>query len=76
MISERENQQPVGRVSPQGDTRSLAEANADVGLRCANPTYEAIQANDWKQLAGALKNSPNLNGDPLLIQREMRHDFP
>jgi type I restriction enzyme R subunit len=31
----------VGRVSPQGDTRLLAEANADVGLRCANPTYAA-----------------------------------
>jgi type I restriction enzyme S subunit len=34
----------VGRLSPQGDTRLLAEASADAGLRCANPTY----AGDWQ----------------------------
>jgi len=27
---------------------------------------------DWRTLAGSLKDSPNLNGDPLSIQREMR----
>ena len=31
--------QPVGRVSPQGVTRQTPVTAADVGLRCANPTY-------------------------------------
>ena len=58
MISERENQQPVGRVSPQGDTRSLAEANADVGLRCANPTYAAtLPTNEAHMLRAAEPSS-------------------
>ncbi len=30
---------------------------------------------DWRKLAGSLKNSPNLNGDPLTIQQEMRHEW-
>lgn len=30
---------------------------------------------DWRQLAGSLRNSPNLNGDPLAIQQEMRHEW-
>jgi hypothetical protein len=35
------------------------------------PTHAA----GWQQWAGALKASPNLNGDPLAIQREMRHEW-
>jgi len=41
---------PVGRVSPQGVTRQATDAlsaatpPADVGLRCANPTYETPDA--------------------------------
>jgi hypothetical protein len=31
--------------------------------------------NDWRHLAGSLKNSPNLNGDPLTIQQELRHEW-
>lgn len=30
---------------------------------------------DWKQLAGVLKSSPNLNGDPVLIQQAMRNEW-
>ena len=30
---------------------------------------------DWKRFAGLLKTSPNLNGDPLAIQREMRREW-
>lgn len=30
---------------------------------------------EWRQFAGALKDSPNLNGDPLVIQQEMRHEW-
>jgi len=30
---------------------------------------------DWKQFVGSLKNSPNLNGDPLAIQQAMRHEW-
>ena len=37
---------PVGRVSPKGVTRQVPDGGAaggaeNVGLRCANPTYEA-----------------------------------
>jgi len=37
---------PVGRVSPQGITRqaSAGATTENVGLRCANPTYEAGRA--------------------------------
>lgn len=43
MNTERQTHNPVGRVSPQGVTRQMAdaEADADVGLRYANPTYQA-----------------------------------
>jgi hypothetical protein len=30
---------------------------------------------DWRVLAGSLKGSPNLNGDPLVIQQELRHEW-
>ena len=33
------------------------------------------QAADWKRWAGALKDSPNLNDDPLVIQQNMRHEW-
>ena len=33
------------------------------------------QPNDWQRFAGMLKDSPNLNGDPLMIQQEMRHEW-
>ena len=39
------------------------------------PVSPAIQSDDWKPLACSLKNSPNLNGDPLAIQQEMRHEW-
>ena len=32
-------------------------------------------AGDWLRFAGALKDSPNLNGDPLAIQQAMRHEW-
>ena len=30
---------------------------------------------DWKQFVGVLKSSPNLNGNLLLIQQEMRNEW-
>jgi hypothetical protein len=30
---------------------------------------------DWRHLTGLLKDSPNLNGDPLDIQQAMRHEW-
>jgi hypothetical protein len=43
MNAERQTHTPVGRVSPQGVTRQAvdADANANVWLRYANPTYQA-----------------------------------
>jgi predicted DNA-binding antitoxin AbrB/MazE fold protein len=35
----------------------------------------ATQHTNWQQWAGALKASPHLNGDPLAIQKEMRHEW-
>lgn len=32
-------------------------------------------AADWKRWAGVLKDSPNLNDDPLTIQQAIRHDW-
>ena len=29
----------------------------------------------WQHFAGALKNSPHLNDDPLTIQQSMRHEW-
>ena len=48
---------PVGRVSPKGVTRQVPGVDAagcaeDVGLRCANPTYEAGCA-DSGEVGGA-----------------------
>ena len=61
MSSERKSQQPVGRVSPQGVTRQSPDSGADVGLRCANPTYAA----EWREIAF---------GDFVALQRG--HDLP
>ncbi len=30
---------------------------------------------DWRHLAGSLKNSPNLNDDPPVIQQDMRLEW-
>lgn len=30
---------------------------------------------DWRRWAGVLKNSPNLNEDPVAIQHTMRHEW-
>jgi hypothetical protein len=32
-------------------------------------------ADDWERWAGVLKDSPNLNGDPLALQQAMRHEW-
>ena len=62
MSSEQINtSHPVGRVSPQGVTRQLASdaENANVGLRCANPTYGA----EWPEVN--LKSITSILGDGL-----------
>lgn len=35
----------------------------------------AARCIDWRHLAGALKDSPNLNDDPLVIQQDMRLEW-
>lgn len=30
---------------------------------------------NWKSFVGSLKTSPNLNGDPLFIQQEVRREW-
>nr|VFK29142.1 MAG: hypothetical protein BECKLPF1236A_GA0070988_107142 [Candidatus Kentron sp. LPFa]VFK36756.1 MAG: hypothetical protein BECKLPF1236C_GA0070990_106901 [Candidatus Kentron sp. LPFa] len=32
-------------------------------------------AGDWREFVGALKGSPNLRGDPVMIAREMRDEW-
>lgn len=36
---------------------------------------EAAAPRDWRQLLGSMKDSPNLNDDPLAIQQAMRHEW-
>jgi hypothetical protein len=69
-------------LKPNGSLQFLEPAPHQASAPCRvlvtfteQPVSPAIQADDWKQLAGSLKNSPNLNGDPLVIQREMRHEW-
>ena len=38
-------------------------------------TAAPTQPADWKRWAGVLKDSPNLNGDPVAIQQAMRHEW-
>ena len=35
----------------------------------------AASSNTWQSFAGALADSPNLKGDPLVIQQDMRHEW-
>ena len=69
-------------LKPNGNLQFLEPAPNQASAPCRvlvtfteQPVSPAIQADDWKQLAGSLKNSPNLNRDPLAIQREMRHEW-
>lgn len=40
------------------------------------PAQEAAtEPKDWRQLLGSMKDSPNLNDDPLAIQQAMRHEW-
>ena len=41
------------------------------GRQAASP----ITAMDWRQWAGVLKDSPHLNEDPLVIQRDIRNEW-
>jgi type I restriction enzyme S subunit len=58
--------QPVGRVSPKGITRQVLDEAAvggeDVGLRCANPTYEGWKSTTLGQICaaqgGAIQTGP------------------
>lgn len=34
-----------------------------------------ITAMDWRQWAGVLKDSPHLNEDPLVIERDIRNEW-
>ncbi len=40
----------------------------------ANPAPSAPSV-QWRHFAGMLESSPNLNGDPVILQRDMRHEW-
>lgn len=48
-------------------------------LRLTKTTTDAAsgsgRSGDWERWMGVLKDSPNLNGDPLAIQQAMRHEW-
>jgi predicted DNA-binding antitoxin AbrB/MazE fold protein len=75
--------QAIEAISKAGVVRPLEPVQFDdneplVILRLtktfANPTPPA-QSAVWQHWAGVLKSSPNLNGDPLTLQRDMRHEW-
>jgi len=68
MNAERQTHTPVGRVSPQGVTRQESGADADVGLRCANPTYQAGATGNIKETPK--KHQRNTKENLLSILRE------
>lgn len=35
----------------------------------------AVPPTDWRSLVGTLQNSPNLNGDPVMLQQDIRHEW-
>lgn len=55
--------------APVAASRRVLVTFTDAALPAATP------AADWRQFAGALKDSPNLNDDPVRIQQEMRDEW-
>ncbi|MBF0461089.1 MAG: hypothetical protein HQL87_06815 [Magnetococcales bacterium] len=59
------------------------EAESLVILRLSRPPAHPVRQDQpppvepagWRRFAGILKASPNFNGDPVAIQREMRDEW-
>jgi hypothetical protein len=69
-------------LEPNGQLHFLKEVPASVSnsrhvlVTFTEPASAAVNTpNDWKQFVGSLKDSPNLNEDPLTIQQAMRHEW-
>lgn len=69
-------------LEPNGHLNFLEEAPAPVSasrrvlVTFTEPAVAAsTPAKDWKQFAGTLKDSPNLNGDPQAIQQDIRDEW-
>jgi hypothetical protein len=69
-------------LQPNGSIRFLEPSPPSAAAPChvlvtfvETASHSTAPAQDWKHLAGTLKGSPNLNGDPLAIQQEMRHEW-
>ena len=75
--------QAIEAISKAGVVRPLEPVLFDdneplVILRLTKTYLSAVPSvppAEWRQLAGVLKSSPNLNGDPLILQRDMRHEW-
>ncbi|MCK6392042.1 MAG: hypothetical protein L6Q40_13685 [Azonexus sp.] len=69
-------------LEPNGHLHFLEGLPATLSESCRvlvtfTQTAQVVQTpqEDWRHLAGTLKDSPNLNGDPLPLQQEMRHEW-
>lgn len=63
---------PLEPVSFVDDERLIIlRLSKPEGRQAASP----IKAMDWWQWAGVLKDSPHLNEDPLVIQRDIRYEW-
>ncbi len=59
----------------EGQPEPLSESCRVLVTFTNQPAVQSALPSDWRQLVGSLKNSPNLNGDPLAIQQDMRHEW-
>lgn len=69
-------------LEPNGHLRFLEGLPATLSQSCRvlvtfTQDTQIVQTpqEDWQHLAGTLKDSPNLNGDPLTLQQEMRNEW-
>jgi hypothetical protein len=75
--------QAIEAISKAGVVRPLEpvlfDDNEPLVILRLTKTYvnpvPSVPTAEWRQLAGVLKLSPNLNGDPLALQRDMRHEW-
>lgn len=69
-------------LEPNGHLQFLEATRPQLSESCRvlvtftqNMSTDERATGDWKQYAGSLKNSPSLNGDPLTLQQDMRHEW-
>ncbi len=68
--------EPNGHLHFTGTVPALQSEPCRVLVTFTKPASPVEHApEDWRHLAGSLKDSPNLNGDPLTVQQKMRHEW-